>query len=278
MVIVLVLAQMLGKVRNAPREHRNLHLGRPRVPLVRAVLPYNLRFLFSHNQLLVSPLYLVLSCLTNSTPYATTRNELGISNYDPGPQRTRVVIHSGVCGAKAARLRLSHQATRASGGMIHHPNTSVDRIAAVSACKTVREAFHDLATTSAGSQAGGGVGGLVTGWMLSEIRDMSLLCLRYCILPWTCSIWPRTAVSSRWMVRASCTSSALLYRSRSDCSAASKFRSRDCKSTYSSVTSWPETVSVVTFSPIPLRSSRASWKCSEGTERMRSAYTALSER
>src|SRR5215213_2937724 len=70
----------------------------------------------------------------------------------------------------------------------------------------------------------------------------------------------------------------VLYRFGSVCSAASRFRSRDCKSTYSSVTSCPETVSVVTSSPRPLSSSRASSKCSEGTERMRSAYTELSER
>ena len=93
--------------------------------------------------------------------------------------------------------------------------------------------------------------GLTTGPMLREIWDESLLFLWYCILPWTCSIWPRTPVSSRSIESASCTSRALLYRSRSDCSAASRFRSRDCRSTYSSVTSCPETVSVVTSSPSP---------------------------
>src|SRR5215203_850012 len=135
-----------------------------------------------------------------------TNQELGISNYELAlltnqfiTPDSKFLIHSGGCGAKPGRLRLrlSHHAPRASGGMIHHPNTSVERIAAVSACKTAREAFHALATTSAGSQAGGGFGGLVKGWMLKEIWDMSLLCLRYCILPWTCSTWPRTAVSSR---------------------------------------------------------------------------------
>src|SRR5918995_756715 len=83
MVIVLVLAQMFRKVRYAPREHRYLHLRRPRVAFVRAVLLYNLRFLFSHSQLLVSPLHLLLYCLTNSTPYATTCNGSYRRLYEP---------------------------------------------------------------------------------------------------------------------------------------------------------------------------------------------------
>jgi hypothetical protein len=75
------------------------------------------------------------------------------------------------------------------------------------------------------------------------------------------------------------TPSALSYRSRSDWSAASRFRSHDCGSTYSSVTSCPETVSVATPSPRPLlSSSSASSKRSEGTERIRSAYKPLSAR
>jgi hypothetical protein len=47
--------------------------------------------------------------------------------------------------------------------MNHQPNTSVERIAAASACKTASEAVHAFATMRAGSQAGGGLGGLETG-------------------------------------------------------------------------------------------------------------------
>jgi hypothetical protein len=53
---VLVLAQMLRKVTYAPREHRDLHLGRPRVPLVRPVLLNDLLFVLNYSQLLLSPL------------------------------------------------------------------------------------------------------------------------------------------------------------------------------------------------------------------------------
>jgi hypothetical protein len=59
--------------------------------------------------------------------------------------------------------------------MIHHPNTSVERIATVNACRTASEEDQALATIRAGSQAGGGFGGLAMGLMLSEIGDMSLL-------------------------------------------------------------------------------------------------------
>src|SRR5215210_2506000 len=118
---------------------------------------------------------------------------------------------SGAGGTKPERLilRRSHQATATSGGMIHHPKTTVEMKAALRPCRTASEALHARATTSAGSQAGGGFGGLATGRMLREIWEVSLLCLRYCILPWTCSIWPLTTVNSRWMESASCTSPAL---------------------------------------------------------------------
>ncbi len=100
-------------------------------------------------------------------------------------------------------LRLNHQAAATSGGMTHHPKTSVESTAAARPCRTASEALHARATISAGSQAGGGFGGLATGRMPREIWDVSLLCLRYCILPWTYSICPRTTVNSRWMESAS---------------------------------------------------------------------------
>src|ERR671917_1294843 len=68
-VIVLVLAQVLGKMRYAPREHRDLHLRRPRVALVRPVLPYYLFFTLHYRQLLF---LLFCSISTYSTLYATT--------------------------------------------------------------------------------------------------------------------------------------------------------------------------------------------------------------
>jgi hypothetical protein len=107
------------------------------------------------------------------------------NNPDQGSSREG----SGSCGTKPGRLylRLSQQAPSANGEMTHHPKTSVERMAAPRACNTAREAVHARATTSAGSQAGGGFGGLATGVMLREIWEVSLLCLRYCILPWTCS-------------------------------------------------------------------------------------------
>ena len=72
MVVVLVLAQVLRKVTYAPREHRDLNLGRARVSLVRTVLLNDLLFVLNNSQLLRSPLYSLLYCLTRSTPYATT--------------------------------------------------------------------------------------------------------------------------------------------------------------------------------------------------------------
>jgi hypothetical protein len=69
---VLVLAQMLRKVTYAPREHRDLHLGRPRVPLVRPVLLNDLLFVLNYSQLLLSPLCSLLYCLSRSALYATT--------------------------------------------------------------------------------------------------------------------------------------------------------------------------------------------------------------
>src|SRR3712207_5247306 len=60
-VVVLVLAQVLGEVRYTPREHRYLHLGRPRVVLVGPVLPDDLLFVLNYRQLLLSPLFLFYS-------------------------------------------------------------------------------------------------------------------------------------------------------------------------------------------------------------------------
>src|ERR687890_163595 len=54
-------------------------------------------------------------------------------------------------------------------------------------------------------------------------------------------------------------------------SVALRLRSRDLRSTYSSVTSWPLMESVVTFSPRLLNSSSTLSNSSEGTERPRSA-------
>src|ERR687889_2536271 len=92
---------------------------------------------------------------------------------------------SGAGGTEPGRLILRRkvQAAATSGGMIHHPNTTVVRTAAARPCRTASEAVHARATTCAGSQVGGGSGGLETGRMLREIRDVLLLCLRYCILP-----------------------------------------------------------------------------------------------
>jgi hypothetical protein len=72
MVVVLVLAQVLREVRYAPREHRDLHLGRPRVPLVRPVLLNDLFFVLNYSRVPLSPLCSLLFCLTRSTLYATT--------------------------------------------------------------------------------------------------------------------------------------------------------------------------------------------------------------
>jgi hypothetical protein len=54
--IVLVLAQVLREVRYAPRQHRDLYLGRPRVVLVRPVLLDDRFFMRYYSQLLLSPL------------------------------------------------------------------------------------------------------------------------------------------------------------------------------------------------------------------------------
>src|SRR3712207_3342259 len=70
MIVVLVLAQVLRQVRYAPREHRDLHLRRPRVALVGPVLPDRLFFVLHYRQLLLSPLFLFISVC--STTYATT--------------------------------------------------------------------------------------------------------------------------------------------------------------------------------------------------------------
>jgi hypothetical protein len=67
-----VLAQVLGKVRYAPREHRDLHLGRPCIGRVRPVLLYYLFFVLDCRQLPLSPLLLALSlclCLFNAICY-----------------------------------------------------------------------------------------------------------------------------------------------------------------------------------------------------------------
>jgi hypothetical protein len=60
MVVVLVLAQVVRKMRNAPREHRDLHLRRPGVALVRPVLPYYLLFVLNYRPLPLSPLFLTM--------------------------------------------------------------------------------------------------------------------------------------------------------------------------------------------------------------------------
>src|SRR3712207_5270232 len=54
---------MLRKMRYTPREHRHLHLGRPRVVLVGPVLPDDLLFVLDYRQLLLSPLLLFSSTL-----------------------------------------------------------------------------------------------------------------------------------------------------------------------------------------------------------------------
>src|SRR5918993_2081636 len=76
MVVVLVLAQVLGKVRYAPREHRDLHLGRPRVPLVRPVLLNNLLFVLNYSQLLLSPLCSLLSLFNPFDPLCYHMHQL----------------------------------------------------------------------------------------------------------------------------------------------------------------------------------------------------------
>src|SRR5215203_1154008 len=60
MVVVLVLAQVVRKMRYTPREHGDLHLGRPCVAFVRPVLPYYLLFVLNYRQLLLSPLFLAI--------------------------------------------------------------------------------------------------------------------------------------------------------------------------------------------------------------------------
>src|SRR5918998_1693436 len=59
-------------------------------------------------------------------------------------------------------------------------------------------------------------------------------------------------------------------------SVALRLRSRDLRSTYSSVTSWPLMESVVTFSPRLLNSASTLSNSSEGTESTRSAVTESS--
>jgi hypothetical protein len=94
MVVVLVLAQVLGKVRYAPRENRDLHLGRPRVPLVRPVLSDDLLFVLNYSQLLLSPLCSLLSLFNPFDPLCYHMHQLvscakhhrsaRSERYDPG--------------------------------------------------------------------------------------------------------------------------------------------------------------------------------------------------
>ena len=94
MVVVLVLAQVLGKVGYAPREHRDLHLGRSRVPLVRPVLLNDLLFVLYYSQLLLSPLYSLLSRFNPFDPLCYHMHQLvsgangppsaQSTSYDPG--------------------------------------------------------------------------------------------------------------------------------------------------------------------------------------------------
>src|SRR5829696_4411462 len=89
-VVVLVFAQVLRKMRYAPREHRDLHLRRPRVVLVSPILLNRLFFVLNCSQLLLSPLFLCLSISSYSTLYATTciRSYRSLS---AGPLRRRAL-------------------------------------------------------------------------------------------------------------------------------------------------------------------------------------------
>src|SRR5215212_2586809 len=84
MVVVLVLAQVLRKVRYAPREHRDLHLRRARVALVGPVLPYYLYFVLNCRQLLLSPLSLSVSLSQPIQPYMLPHASDSIVRYPPG--------------------------------------------------------------------------------------------------------------------------------------------------------------------------------------------------
>ena len=76
MVVVLVLAQVLRQVTYAPREYRDLHLGRPRVPLVRPVLSDDLLFVLNYSQLLLSPLCSLLSLFNPFDPLCYHMHQL----------------------------------------------------------------------------------------------------------------------------------------------------------------------------------------------------------
>src|SRR5215204_1014124 len=71
----------------------------------------------------------------------------------------------GAGGTKPGRLilRRNSQAAATSGGMNHHPKTTVARTAAARLCRTASESVQACVTINAGSQVGGGFGGLGTG-------------------------------------------------------------------------------------------------------------------
>src|SRR3712207_5306240 len=82
-VIVLVFAQVLGKVRYAPRENRDLDLGRPGVAVVGAMLPDYLLLVLNCGQLPLSPLYLSVSAFQPIQRYMLPHVSDRIFRYAP---------------------------------------------------------------------------------------------------------------------------------------------------------------------------------------------------
>ncbi len=116
--------------------------------------------------------------------------------------------------------------------MIYHPKTSVDRIPAARACRTVCEAVHALATMSMRAPR------LATGRFLRDLGHVAALLE---VLDPALDLLDLSAHGGElalYQKRVLHVVGPVLDRSGSVCSAASRFRSSNCKSTYSSVTSF----------------------------------------